>query len=176
MSNLDGAWTTERVQRLTVLWLDGKSASEIARDLKGAVSRSAVCAKVARLGLVRKDKQGASIPRITVPKASRGRYPKKPPVHHVEPLPPRAAPRAPAVVDASHAKPWLQRGNNECAWIIEGELADAIACCAPVCTEGADNQWCDAHAFIGLTPAARKTVIAKNAANAFLDRMARKFA
>lgn len=43
-------WTPERVARLKVLWGEGYSAGEIARDL-GGVSRSAVIGKAQRLGL-----------------------------------------------------------------------------------------------------------------------------
>ncbi len=45
-----GGWTDDRVSRLIALWKEGKSASEIAREL-GGVSRNAVIGKAARLGL-----------------------------------------------------------------------------------------------------------------------------
>ncbi|MEL6967098.1 MAG: GcrA family cell cycle regulator [Pseudomonadota bacterium] len=44
------SWTTERVERLTKLWAEGLSASQIAADL-GGVTRNAVIGKVHRLGL-----------------------------------------------------------------------------------------------------------------------------
>lgn len=44
------AWTDERVARLSKLWADGLSASQIAADL-GGVTRNAVIGKVHRLGL-----------------------------------------------------------------------------------------------------------------------------
>lgn len=44
-------WTHERVERLKVLWSAGKSASEIARELQGGVTRNGVIGKVHRLGL-----------------------------------------------------------------------------------------------------------------------------
>ena len=44
------AWTDERVARLTKLWADGLSASQVAADL-GGVTRNAVIGKVHRLGL-----------------------------------------------------------------------------------------------------------------------------
>lgn len=43
-------WTDDRVERLKRLWLDGLSASQVARQL-GGVSRSAVIGKLYRLGL-----------------------------------------------------------------------------------------------------------------------------
>ncbi|HWE98297.1 MAG TPA: GcrA family cell cycle regulator [Caulobacteraceae bacterium] len=43
-------WTDERVETLKTLWLDGLSASQIAKQL-GGVTRNAVIGKVHRLGL-----------------------------------------------------------------------------------------------------------------------------
>ena len=44
------SWSEERVEVLTKMWLDGKSASEIAKEL-GEITRNAVIGKVHRLGL-----------------------------------------------------------------------------------------------------------------------------
>ena len=44
-------WTDEKVELLRQLWLDGKSASQIAAELGGGVTRNAVIGKVHRLGL-----------------------------------------------------------------------------------------------------------------------------
>ena len=44
------SWTDERVAALKKLWLDGLSASQIAKQL-GGVTRNAVIGKVHRLGL-----------------------------------------------------------------------------------------------------------------------------
>jgi GcrA cell cycle regulator len=45
------SWTDERVERLSALWLGGRSASQIAAELGEGVSRNAVIGKVHRLGL-----------------------------------------------------------------------------------------------------------------------------
>ena len=45
------SWTDERVERLSTLWLGGRSASQIATELGEGVSRNAVIGKVHRLGL-----------------------------------------------------------------------------------------------------------------------------
>ncbi len=45
------SWTDERVERLSTLWLEGRSASQIATELGEGVSRNAVIGKVHRLGL-----------------------------------------------------------------------------------------------------------------------------
>lgn len=45
------SWTDERVEQLKQLWLDGKSASQIASVLANGITRNAVIGKVHRLGL-----------------------------------------------------------------------------------------------------------------------------
>ena len=44
------SWTDERVEMLKTMWSEGKSASQIAKEL-GGVTRNAVIGKVHRLGL-----------------------------------------------------------------------------------------------------------------------------
>jgi len=73
------AWTDERVQTLTRLWLDGQSASQTARALAGGVTRNAVIGKVHRLGLSGRAKP--STPGARPLRAARSRH-----------RPPRAAP------------------------------------------------------------------------------------
>ena len=48
------AWSDERVAVLKKMWLDGNSASEIAKEL-GEITRNAVIGKVHRLGLSNRD-------------------------------------------------------------------------------------------------------------------------
>ncbi|MFL2800067.1 MAG: GcrA family cell cycle regulator [Paracoccaceae bacterium] len=48
------AWSDERVAILKKMWLDGNSASEIAKEL-GDITRNAVIGKVHRLGLSNRD-------------------------------------------------------------------------------------------------------------------------
>jgi len=44
------SWTDDRVEKLKTMWTEGKSASQIAKEL-GGVTRNAVIGKVHRLGL-----------------------------------------------------------------------------------------------------------------------------
>ncbi len=53
------SWTEERVARLSKLWADGLSASQVAAEL-GGVTRNAVIGKVHRLGLSGRVKPAAS--------------------------------------------------------------------------------------------------------------------
>ncbi|RMD48408.1 MAG: GcrA cell cycle regulator [Alphaproteobacteria bacterium] len=52
------SWTEERVEKLKRLWAEGKSASQIAKEL-GGVTRNAVIGKVHRLGLSNRNKDAA---------------------------------------------------------------------------------------------------------------------
>lgn len=53
-------WSDDRVERLTTLWREGLSGTQIAAILGGGVSRVAVIAKVHRLGLSRIARAGPS--------------------------------------------------------------------------------------------------------------------
>lgn len=52
-------WTQDRTEKLTALWHAGMSSSEIAAEL-GALSRNAVCGKLARLGLMGREPDATS--------------------------------------------------------------------------------------------------------------------
>ena len=73
------AWSDERVAVLKKMWLEGNSASEIAKVL-GNITRNAVIGKVHRLGLSNRDtnvsKSGAVTSKVTK-SVKRGRPPKK---------------------------------------------------------------------------------------------------
>jgi GcrA cell cycle regulator len=59
------SWTDERVELLRVLWLDGRSASQISAQLGMGVTRNAVIGKVHRLGLSGRTKSSApAAPRV----------------------------------------------------------------------------------------------------------------
>ena len=52
------SWTDERVETLRRMWVEGQSASQIAKEL-GQVTRNAVIGKVHRLGLSNRVLPGA---------------------------------------------------------------------------------------------------------------------
>ena len=72
------AWSDERVAVLKKMWLDGNSASEIAKEL-GNITRNAVIGKVHRLGLSNREtnvsKAGGNANK-TIKGVKRGRPPK----------------------------------------------------------------------------------------------------
>jgi len=56
------SWTDERVELLKKMWAEGKSASQIAKEL-GSVTRNAVIGKVHRLGLASRNGTEAEAPK-----------------------------------------------------------------------------------------------------------------
>jgi GcrA cell cycle regulator len=60
MSDAAIGWTDDRVELLSKLWGEGLSASQIAAQLGGGVTRNAVIGKVHRLGLSGRAKPGAA--------------------------------------------------------------------------------------------------------------------
>ena len=58
--NANAQWSDDRVEKLKRLWADGLSASQIAAQLGGGVSRNAVIGKVHRLNLPGRAKAGGS--------------------------------------------------------------------------------------------------------------------
>ena len=56
------SWNDERVDLLSKLWLEGRSASQIAAELGLGVTRNAVIGKVHRLGLSGRAKLAAPTP------------------------------------------------------------------------------------------------------------------
>ncbi len=59
------SWTDERVEHLSKLWLEGRSASQIAGELGMGVTRNAVIGKVHRLGLAGRAKAASTTPTLT---------------------------------------------------------------------------------------------------------------
>lgn len=136
-------WTDDRVEVLTQLWRDGKSASAIARAL-GVVTRNAVIGKVNRLGL-----SGRAAP--SRPGSRRARAPK----------PERRAPQRPAM------RPWpivaepeplvgtadiVSVGPRQCRWPIGDPKADGFTLCGRRAVRGA---YCGPHGALAYKPTAR---------------------
>ena len=73
------SWTEERVELLRKLWLEGLSASRIAAELAGGVTRNAVIGKVHRLGMSGRVKAPVAVAagarRSTKPSADPSRQP-----------------------------------------------------------------------------------------------------
>ena len=77
------AWSDERVAVLKKMWLEGNSASEIAKEL-GNITRNAVIGKVHRLGLSNRD-TNVSKAGVTIEKSIKGLKRGRPPKINKEP-------------------------------------------------------------------------------------------
>ena len=124
-------WTDERVELLRKLWMDGLSASQIAKQL-GEVTRNAVIGKVHRLGL--SGRATPSQPAKPVFKAPRPPRPvvTAPPVQRrpveVRPVPPPA----PVVyVEERGTATVLTLGTHMCKWPIGDPATDEFTFLRP---------------------------------------------
>jgi GcrA cell cycle regulator len=91
------SWTDDRVEVLKKMWGEGKSASQIAKEL-GGVTRNAVIGKVHRLGLSNRSGGASPAKAATTPKAKPAAKPKA-----AEKA--KAAPAAAATPDPKPAAP-----------------------------------------------------------------------
>jgi GcrA cell cycle regulator len=109
-------WTDERVELLKKLWLDGLSASQIAKQL-GGVTRNAVIGKVHRLGL-----SGRAAPSQPARPAFKAPRPPRP-AHAPAPRRVEAAPQTPQpapvyYVEEPGSATVLTLGAHMCKWPI----------------------------------------------------------
>lgn len=144
------AWTDERIGRLKTLWLEGRTAEFISRDLGCGVSRSAVLGKVHRLGL--------SAGRVAQTPKTSGARPKP----KTKPKPKGASPTSQARPDAAlpaSGTPPLGRGcgartilsvrRSDCRWPFGDPLRPGFSLCGCPVTRGA---FCAEHAAIAYRP------------------------
>jgi GcrA cell cycle regulator len=151
-------WTEERVGALKKLWLEGQSASQIAKALGGGVTRNAVIGKVHRLGL-----SGRAAP--SQPVRTTFRTPRPRPQPTVQPSAPRrieavqprvAAPVQPVPVvapDLPGTATVLTLGAHMCKWPIGDPGSDGFSFCGRRAAEGV---YCVEHARVAYQPQARK--------------------
>jgi len=86
------SWSDERVEILKRMWLNGQSASEIAKEL-GEITRNAVIGKVHRLGLSNRETnypKSEGTDRKKQTRGKRGRPPKDPTISKQKNLPKQA--------------------------------------------------------------------------------------
>ena len=93
MANVGQTWTEDRIELLTKLWREGLSASQIAAELGGDVSRNSVLGKANRLELVRNEVKGAGTRRPRKPDRHKGLFYDRVPVTYRLVLNPLAQPR-----------------------------------------------------------------------------------
>lgn len=144
MSTPTRIWTDERVEILSKLWRDGRSASQIARDLGSGITRNAVIGKIHRLGL-----SGRAAPRLPGAgrpdqrRARQGRIPRR--VAPVRALPPPPLPTAPPSLPQTGLATVVSVRRGQCRWPI-GEPQDEDFClCGRAAQRGA---YCGPHGAV----------------------------
>ena len=163
-------WTDERVEILKKLWLDGLSASQIAKQL-GGVTRNAVIGKVHRLGL--SGRAAPSHPSRPTFKAPRPPRPIAMPAPRPRAMEPRAA-QVPAVraapfVELPGTATVLTLGAHMCKWPIGDPSSDNFTFCGRRADE--EGPYCIDHARMAYAPPAGK----KKSTVAELTRSLRRF-
>jgi len=169
-------WTDERVELLRKLWLEGHSASQIAKQL-GGVTRNAVIGKVHRLGL-----SGRATPSQPARPAFKAPRPPRPP-RSAATHPPvgRRAPEPRAVLAFGAAPPRVvhveQRGTatvltlgaHMCKWPIGDPATADFSFCGRLA--GPEGPYCPDHARLAYQPQQFK----KKASAADLARSLRRY-
>lgn len=148
------AWTDDRIDRLKTLWLEGRTAEQIAADLKNGITRSAVLGKVYRMGL---SAGRPARPPVRSPKPTR-RTPTPAARCGKAPASPAALRRATTpVAMPARSIPDPEAGGLDllslrpchCRWPYGDPRTGVVFCGRPV----ARGAYCAAHAEVGYRPA-----------------------
>ena len=158
---MTAGWTEDRVGALTKLWLEGQSASQIAKQLGGGVTRNAVIGKVHRLGL-----SGRAAPSQPARATFRTTRPRPAPQPAQAPSAPRrieaVQPRPAAAVAPSVPAPMpelpgtatvMTLGAHMCKWPIGDPSSAEFSFCGRRASEGV---YCVEHARVAYQPQVRK--------------------
>ena len=142
------SWSEPRITTLRSLWLDGLSASQIAKQL-GGVTRNAVIGKVHRLGLSGRGAPSAPgrASRIATPRPVRPRRAavRAAPRVMAPPRPPVAAP-VPAPEGPGLVTDMARLGVHDCKWPIGDPKSPEFSFCG----RQADGRYCVAHETQGV--------------------------
>ncbi len=152
------SWTDERVESLKKLWLDGLSASQIAKHLGGGLTRNAVIGKVHRLGLSGRASPSQPRPAFKPVRPPRMATPATPPARRAEPIaaaPMRADPIPVSAFEETGSATVLTLGAHMCKWPIGDPSRDGFAFCGRA--SGKDGPYCAHHAQVAYQPQAKKT-------------------
>ncbi|MFI4933903.1 MAG: GcrA family cell cycle regulator [Caulobacterales bacterium] len=144
-------WTDERVEILKKLWLDGLSASQIAKQL-GGVTRNAVIGKVHRLGLSGRaapshpSRPAFKAPRAPRPMTMQPARPRslEPRAHHVPVVRPTPYVEMPGTATV------LTLGAHMCKWPIGDPASDDFSFCGRRASD--EGPYCVDHARVAYQP------------------------
>ena len=164
-------WTDERVETLKKLWLDGLSASQIAKQL-GGVTRNAVIGKVHRLGLSgRATPSQPQRPAFKAPRAPRPAMTSAPaPRRAIEPSMPAQLPAPSLAPEEPGTATVLTLGAHMCKWPIGDPASDSFTFCGR--RSDREGPYCADHARVAYQPQQKKT--GRSGASA-LDRSLRRY-
>lgn len=167
MTDAGVTWTDERVELLAKLWNEGLSASRIAAEIGGGVTRNAVIGKVHRLGLSGRTKaQAAAPPRPRKPIGPTEAAPDEPsrqgeaPVSAaaLEPQPETrldtAARHDDVVVPLSERVTIMELRESMCRWPIGDPTTAEFRFCGGRAITGLP--YCTYHASVAYQPAAER--------------------
>jgi GcrA cell cycle regulator len=141
MENKIMDWNEERTATLRKLWLEGMSASQVARQL-GGVSRSAVIGKVHRLGITVREVPTRS--RTVVRTASRAQPRARIARETVPSAAPRQAIRLAPIVEMAPTESILGLSTHSCRWPIGDVDSHDFGFCGREKTARAS--YCEDHA------------------------------
>ena len=167
-------WTEERVEVLKKLWLDGFSASQIAKQLGCGLTRNAVIGKVHRLGL--SGRAAPSQPQRAAFKATRPSRPAPqaqpaPLARRPEPVAAAVEPPAAFACEETGSATVLTLGSHMCKWPIGDPSSDGFSFCGRASGEG---PYCVQHARVAYQAQPRK-VPGKRSETSELVRSLRRY-
>jgi GcrA cell cycle regulator len=160
------SWNDQNVEQLKTLWIEGLSASQIARALGAGISRNAVMGKIHRMGLSGKGSQ-------SLPRQTRGRTPQERIARAF-----KTAPLPPPPIDepAPLLEPDIFAAEGQCKWP-HGETNQSgwVMCGHPAHKKG--SPWCLFHQGRAYDTPRTKAAADRRAAmdaDALQTRMARR--
>ena len=155
---MTAGWTEDRVGALKKLWLEGQSASQIAKQLGGGVTRNAVIGKVHRLGLSGRATPSQPARATFRPARPRPTQPTQAPSapRRIEAVQPRVATAAsvPAPMpDLPGTATVMTLGAHMCKWPIGDPSSTEFSFCGRRASEGV---YCVEHARVAYQPQVKR--------------------
>ena len=160
---MTAGWTEDRVGALKKLWLEGQSASQIAKQLGGGVTRNAVIGKVHRLGLSGRAAPSqpartaattfrTARPRPAAPAPAQPSAPRR--LEAVQPKPTQPAASVPAPMpDLPGTATVMTLGAHMCKWPIGDPSSREFSFCGRRASEGV---YCVEHARVAYQPQTKR--------------------
>ena len=159
---MTAGWTEDRVGALKKLWLEGQSASQIAKQLGGGVTRNAVIGKVHRLGLSGRAAPSqpartatafrTTRPRPSQPAPAQPSAPRR--IEAVQPKPVQAPAPVPAPIpDLPGTATVMTLGAHMCKWPIGDPSSREFSFCGRRASEGV---YCVEHARVAYQPQTKR--------------------